>query len=97
MAGLPNSPAPSKPLQPHEPVPTTPGRMALLFACAGVMTFGVLSPVALIVSIVALIKKPDGYALAGLLLSTIAVLVWADILFFGGILVMLVYGLLASP
>ena len=97
MAGLPTARMEHKPLQPHDAVPTTPGRVALLFACAGIVTFGVLSPIALIVCVLALLHKPDGYALAGLALSAIAVLVWIDIIFFGGVLVMLVLSLFAGP
>lgn len=78
-----------KPLQPHEPVPTTPGRIALLFACAGLMTFGLLSPIALLVSIVAVVKKPDWFGVAALLLSGFVVLVLVDVIFFGGILLLI--------
>ncbi len=85
----------SKPLQPHEPVPTTPGRIALLFACAGLMTFGLLSPIALLVSIIALIKKPDGFGLAALLMSGAAVAVLVDVIFFGGILLLLLLSVFA--
>lgn len=78
-----------KPLQPHEPVPTTPGRIALLFACAGLMTFGLLSPIALLVSIVAVVKKPDWFGVAALLLSGFVVLVLVDVIFFGGLLLLI--------
>ena len=97
MTGVPQAPATRKPLEPQVAVPTTPGRIALLFACAGIITFGVLSPIALIVSLLALIKKPDGYGLAGLVLSTVPVLVWVDIIFFGGLLVMILTSLFAGP
>lgn len=97
MAGLPTAQMQHKPMQKHEAVPTTPGRIALLFACAGIVTFGLLSPIALIVCVASLLHKPDGYAVAGLLLSSIAVLVWIDIIFFGGVLVMIVLGLFAGP
>ena len=97
MAGLPTAQMPPKPMQKHEAVPTTPGRIALLFSCAGIITFGLLSPIALLVCILSLIKKPDGYAVAGLVLSSIAVLIWIDIIFFGGVLVMIVLGLFAGP
>ncbi|MEQ8843804.1 MAG: hypothetical protein RIB58_03035 [Phycisphaerales bacterium] len=97
MAGLPTARMDHKPLQEYEAVPTTPGRIAFLFACAGVVTFGVLSPIGLIVSVLALLQKADGWGAAGLLLSAIAVLVWVDIIFFGGVLVMIVLGLFAGP
>ena len=97
MSGLPVAKMAYKPMQPHEAVPTTPGRVALLFACAGIMTFGLLSPIGFIVSVLALLKKPDLFGAAGLLLSVFALLVWADIIFFGGVLVMIVLGLFASP
>ena len=97
MAGPPTARMEHKPLQEHEAVPTTPGRIALLFACAGVVTFGLLSPIGLIVSALALLHKPDGYGVAAFLLSFIAVLVWIDIIFFGGVLVMVVLSLFAGP
>lgn len=97
MAGLPTARMDHKPLQEHHAVPTTPGRIALLFACAGIVTFGILSPIALIVSVLALLHKPDGYGAAGFALSLIAVLIWVDIIFFGGVLVMIVLGLFAGP
>ncbi|UYV13051.1 MAG: hypothetical protein NCW75_01905 [Phycisphaera sp.] len=84
-----------KPLQPHEPVPTTPGRIALLFACAGLMTFGVLSPIALLVSLIAVVRKPDWFGAAALLLSGAAVAVLVDIIFFGGFLLLLIYSVFA--
>lgn len=97
MDALPTAQPRGKPLQPQVEVPTTPGRVALLFACAGIITFGVLSPIGLLVSLLALLKKPDGYGLAGLILSSIAVLVWLDIIFFGGVLVMIVASLFRGP
>lgn len=84
-----------KPLQPHEPVPTTPGRIALLFACAGLMTFGLLSPIALVVSLIAVVRKPDWFGAVALVLSGAAVAVLIDIIFFGGFLLLLVYSVFA--
>lgn len=78
-----------KPLQPHEPVPTTPGRIALLFACAGLMTFGLLSPIALVVSLIAVVKKPDWFGAVALVLSAAVVAVIVDMIFYGGILMVL--------
>ncbi|MFI4916975.1 MAG: hypothetical protein ACIAS6_10780 [Phycisphaerales bacterium JB060] len=82
-----------KPLEQHEPVPTTPGRIALLFACAGLLTFGILSPIALVVSLIAVVKKPDWYGLAALGMSGIAVAVLVDMIFFGGILLLVLQSL----
>jgi hypothetical protein len=84
-----------KPLQPHEAVPTTPGRIALLFACAGLLTFGVLSPIALLVSIVALVKRPDWFGVAALLMSGLAVAVVVDMIYFGGVLMLLIVSVFA--
>ncbi|GIW73646.1 MAG: hypothetical protein KatS3mg103_0168 [Phycisphaerales bacterium] len=85
------------PLQPHEPVPTTPGRIALLISCAGLLTFGVLSPLGLLASLLALLTRPDRYALVGLLLGAVGVAVWVDIIFFGGVLCLMVLGAFRGP
>lgn len=82
-----------KPLEPQEPVPTTPGRIALLFACAGLMTFGLLSPIALLVSIIAVVRTPDWFGAAALVLSAASVAVLVDLIFFGGFLLLLVYSI----
>ncbi|MEQ9095524.1 hypothetical protein AY599_03745 [Leptolyngbya valderiana BDU 20041] len=78
-----------EPLKQYDAVPTTPGRIALLFACAGLMTFGLLSPVALLVSIIALAKKPDWFGFFAFVLSGLAVAVLVDVIFFGGVLLLL--------
>lgn len=82
-----------KPLQPHEPVPTTPGRIALFFACAGLMTFGLLSPIALVVSLIAVVRRPDWFGFVALVLSGLAVAVLVDVIFFGGILLLVIQGI----
>jgi hypothetical protein len=77
-----------EPLKQYDAVPTTPGRIALLFACAGLITFGLLSPVALIVSMIAVIKKPDWFGFFALVLSIVPVAVLVDVIFFGGVLLL---------
>lgn len=67
----------------------------MLFACAGLMTFGVLSPIALLVSLIAVVRKPDWFGAAALLLSGAAVAVLVDIIFFGGFLLLLIYSVFA--
>jgi hypothetical protein len=57
------------------------------------MTFGVLSPIALLVSIIAVVRKPDWFGAAALVLSTAAVAVLVDVIFFGGFLLLVVYSL----
>lgn len=74
-------------------MPTTPGRIALLFACAGMLTFGLLSPIALVVSLIAVVKKPDLFGFFALVLSGFAVVVILDLIFFGGILLLVLQSL----
>lgn len=78
-----------EPLKQYDAVPTTPGRIALLFACAGLITFGILSPIALIVSFIAVVKKPDWFGFFALALSIVPVAVLIDMIFFGGVLLLI--------
>ncbi|MEO1007890.1 MAG: hypothetical protein AAFX79_04945 [Planctomycetota bacterium] len=71
----------SAPLQPHEPVPGTPGRMAALLAFAGFVTCGLASPFAFVASIIALIKRPDWFGFAGLVVSGAQLVVLIDAIF----------------
>lgn len=86
---MPHAGAQHKPLQPLAEIPITPGRTAFFFACAGLLTFGLLSPIALVVSLLALLKKPDPFGLVAMLLSAAATIVLADVIFFGGVLMLM--------
>jgi len=74
----PSQPAPA-PLREHQPVPTTPGRIALLAACAGLLTCGLLSPIALLMSVIALVWRADRFGLAAVALSGLSTLALADV------------------
>lgn len=86
--------AKNKPLQELQVIPNTPGRTAFFFACAGLLTFGLISPIALVMSVLALIKRPDGFGVVALLMSGSAVVILADIFFLGGVLILFALGLL---
>lgn len=82
-----------KPLQELPTIPATPGRSAFFFACIGLLTFGLLSPIALLVSLLAVLNRPDGFGAAALFLSLVSTLILVDVIFLGGVIILMLTGL----
>jgi hypothetical protein len=59
---------------PEYPEQNTAGLVGFIVSLAGLFTFGVLSPVGMIISLVGLSKNPRGFAIAGVIIGLIGTL-----------------------
>lgn len=70
-------------MQPQPRIPLTPGRWAFGWMCAAMVTCGLLSPVALLVSLWAL-RRPEPLGIVALVMSAVILLVAATTLYLLG-------------
>lgn len=89
----PNQPNPyGQPYQPYPYTPPTPqpsnglGIAGFVVSLVGIVTGGILSPIGLLLSLIALFRPPRGFAIAGLIIGLIGSLVLLVWLFFFGMM-----------
>ena len=93
-----DTPDPTYPTQPAATQPTnTLGIVGFILSLLGVVgTCGLLSPIGLILSIIALRREPKGFAIAGLILGILGSIVFLVTLLIFGVFALAFIGLLAA-